>query len=135
MHVNNFLAMSGLLLLSSWVFASDINEKQWNLVTKKMCPQSASYLVNGGNTEVLVSGTFENGDEIYFIMPPKSSHTLNFAIQSNAWFYPNTKHSLATLTATNAMNGEKFFSGKLKLCENLVLTGPVRMFAYQMNWG
>lgn len=135
MNVNKFLAMSGFLLFSSWVFASDSNEKQWELVAQKTCSQTASYLVNRGNAEVLVSGTFENGDEIYFVMPPKSSHALDFVIQSNSWFYYHTKHKFAILTATNTMNGEKFFSGKVKLCENLLLTCPIRTFAYQMNWG
>ncbi len=115
------------------LFAADLNDKQWT-ASRLMCQKSVSYLVNGASSEVLVSGSFENGDSIYFVMPPKSSHALDFEIKSNYWFSPKAKHHTATVTATNAVNGEHLFSGTVNSCDNLIITGPVRMHAYQMNW-
>jgi hypothetical protein len=127
--------LSGLLLTSSLLYAADINDSQWtlrNIIPKLTCTKAVSYLVNGGNTDILVNGSFENGDEIYFVIPAKSSHALDYAILSHSWF-SRAIHKSATVTVTSAVNGEQLFSGSVKTCENIVVTGPVRLFTYQMN--
>ena len=136
MGKGNVWALSGLLLTSSLLYAADINDKQWkmgNIRPVLMCPTGMSYLVNGGSTEILVNGSFENGDEISFLIPAKSSHALDYAMSSGSWLHRGI-HKSATVTVTSAVNGEQLFSGSVKACENIVITGPVRLYAYQMNW-
>lgn len=134
MHKIKALMLSGLLLASYPLIAAEINADQWRLgkvFPLLMCPKAVSYLVNGGRTDVLVTGYFEDGTLLSFTVPAASSYALSFQIQSNNWV-PSV-HKTANLTAVNAINGEQVFSTSIQICENIIIAGPVRAKAFTLS--